>query len=62
MPKLSFRPLDLAASLLALAACHSKAPEPSPPTVMATDPNAVATDWTVENPTEPAVPVQLPTS
>jgi len=50
-------------ALLALAGCEAKAPAPQPSaTVYTTNPAAVATEWTVENPTEPAVPVTLPSA
>jgi hypothetical protein len=56
--------LLLAATLpLALAGCGPKAPDQSAaPTVEGTSAAEVSTDWTAENPTDPAVPVQLPTT
>jgi len=52
-----------AAALLALAACSRKAPDQAAaPTVEGTSAAEVATDWTAENPTEPAVPITLPTT
>ena len=62
MPQL---PIRLAAllPLLALAACSQKSPDQAAtPTVEGTSPAQVSTDWTAENPTEPAVPVTLPTT
>ena len=50
------------AALLALGACKPSAPDQTAPTVEGTDAAEVATDWTVQNPTEPAVPVDLPTT
>jgi len=67
MPQVPLRfaalaPLALAA-VLALAACGPKAPDQTAaPTVAGTSAAEVSTDWTVENPTEPAVPVTLPTT
>lgn len=55
--------LPLFASLALLGGCGPKAADqPATPTVYASDAAAVATDWTVENPTEPAVPVNLPST
>ena len=56
--------LALAAPFLALGGCGSNSsPEPAPsPTVYESDAAAAATDWTAQNPTEPAVPVTLPTT
>lgn len=52
-----------ATALLALAACSQKTPDQAAtPTVEGTSAAEVATDWTVENPTEPAVPITLPTT
>jgi hypothetical protein len=49
--------------LLALAGCGPKAPDQTAaPTVEGTSAAEVSTDWTAENPTEPAVPVELPTT
>lgn len=49
--------------LAALAACGPSAPDRTEPaTIEGTDAAEVATDWTAENPTDPAVPVQLPTT
>jgi len=64
------RPLRLAAlsattgiALLGLAACSKQAPDQAAtPTVEGTSAAEVATDWTAENPTEPAVPITLPTT
>lgn len=59
------RPFPLAAllPLLALAACGPKTPDQTAsPTVEGTSAAEVSTDWTAENPTEPAVPVTLPTT
>lgn len=48
-------PLGLA---LALAACGSQEAEQAP----AAEPEAPSSEWVAENPTEPAVPVDLPTT
>lgn len=49
--------------LLALAACGHKTPDQTAsPTVEGASPAEVATDWTAQNPTDPAVPVTLPTT
>lgn len=62
MSRLSLR-LAAIAPLVALAACGPKAPDQSAtPTVEGTSAAEVSTDWTAENPTEPAVPVTLPTT
>jgi len=67
MPQVPLRfaalaPLALAA-VLALAACGPKTPDQSAaPSVAGNSAAEVSTDWTVENPTEPAVPVTLPTT
>jgi hypothetical protein len=57
-------PAPLALSpLLLLAACEPKAPDQAAaPTVEGTSAAEVSTEWTAENPTEPAVPVELPTT
>jgi len=54
-PRLS---LALAAATLALAACSSK---PADEAAMG-EPTAPSSEWVAENPTEPAVPVDLPTT
>lgn len=62
MPK---RPLRLAALplLLAISGCGHKTPDQTAsPTVAGVSASEVATDWTAENPTEPAVPVVLPST
>jgi len=59
MPVRTLRALPL---LLALAACDGPTKVEPEPVVYHTDPAAVATEWTAENPTEPAVPVTLPTT
>ncbi len=62
MLPISLRTLPLLAPLALLAACGPKASDqPAEPTADAT-PAAVSTEWTAENPTEPAVPVTLPTT
>lgn len=48
-------PLGLA---LALAACGSQEAAPAP----SGEPEAPSSEWVAENPTEPAVPVDLPTT
>jgi len=53
--------LFLAVPLLALGGCKAKAPDEAPaPTVEGVSAAEVSTDWTAQNPTEPAVPVKLP--
>lgn len=55
------RPLILPLALLpllALAACGPKADTTQ--AAAADQPTADSTDWTIQNPTEPAVPVDLP--
>lgn len=49
-------PLGLA---LALAACGSQEAEQAPASA---EPEAPSSEWVAENPTEPAVPVDLPTT
>lgn len=44
-----------AAALLALGACSKPADQQA-----ASEPTAPSSDWVAENPTEPAVPVDLP--
>jgi len=54
----------LLAPIALLAACGSKTSDQpaAAPTVYGNSAAEVSTDWTVENPTEPAVPVTLPTT
>lgn len=53
----------VAVPLFLLSACGTKSSnEAAAPSVEATDAAEVSTDWTVQNPTEPAVPVELPTT
>lgn len=56
-------PILIGAALAGLLTGCSKSPEQpaAPATVNGADAAEVATEWTVENPTEPAVPVELPT-
>ncbi|MFC3174871.1 hypothetical protein ACFOD9_11485 [Novosphingobium bradum] len=62
MPSVALRSFVMVLPL-ALSACGPKAPEPAAsPTVEGSDAAEVSTDWTVENPTDPAVPVDLPTT
>lgn len=58
MPTISLR-LALAAPLLALAACGGN---PSDDSQAAAEPTAPSSEWVEPNPTEPAVPVTLPTT
>lgn len=63
----SFRPSLalplLAAPLVLLSACGTKSSQETPaPSVEATSAAEVSTEWTVQNPTDPAVPVDLPTT
>lgn len=53
---MSLRPLILIPALLALGACDKQAPAPAP----SDTPTPISTDWTTENPSDPAVPVNLP--
>jgi len=63
MLSVSPRRLPLLVPIALLAACGPKAPDQSATATVAGDsPAEVATDWTVENPTERAVPVTLPTT
>lgn len=56
--------LALGGAALTLGGCGSKPAEQSPEPVAeqagAGEPAATSTDWTVQNPTDPAVPVNLP--
>ena len=52
--------LGAAAAALSLAAC-GKSEAPAPEATSAA-PEAQSTEWTQENPTDPAVPVDLPTT
>lgn len=53
--------LALGGAALALAGCSGgKQTEPSAEQSAADEPTATSTDWTVQNPTDPAVPVNLP--
>ena len=58
MPPVSFR-LALVLPLLALAACGSKSSDAKKPAASA-ESTAPSSEWVVPNPTEPAVPVELP--
>jgi hypothetical protein len=49
----------LAASLLGLSACGGTASDENQ---AAGEPTAPSSEWVAENPTEPAVPVDLPTA
>lgn len=53
--------LMIAPLTLALAACGGEKAEQAEPTEAAVT-EAVSTDFTIENPTDPAVPVELPTT
>jgi hypothetical protein len=50
---------SLAASLLSLSACGGT---PSDQQQAGGEPTAPSSEWVAENPTEPAVPVDLPTA
>jgi len=56
-PNLSI--LTLGAAALALGGCSGKQAAPAA-SEAAAEPSAASTDWTAQNPTEPAVPVNLP--
>jgi hypothetical protein len=58
MPSVSFR-LALVLPLFALAACGS-GPSEAERQRAAAEPSAPASEWVEPNPTEPAVPVELP--
>lgn len=62
MPPIPLRTLPLLAPLVLLAACGPKASDQPAEPAADTTPAAVSTEWTAENPTEPAVPVTLPTT
>jgi type IV secretory pathway VirJ component len=53
--------LALGGAALALGGCSGKSAAPAA-SEAAAEPTAVSTDWTVQNPTDPAVPVNLPTT
>jgi hypothetical protein len=57
MTRPSILPLALLAPL-ALAACGPKADTTQ--AAASNEPVAASTDWTMQNPTDPAVPVELP--
>lgn len=57
MKRISILPL---AAVLALAACGKPADTAQP--AASDEPTEVSTEWTAQNPTEPAVPVDLPTT
>ncbi len=60
MPSISFR-LVMVLPLLALAACGSKSASSGQGAATA-EPTAASSDWVEPNPTEPAVPVTLPST
>ena len=51
--------LTLGSAALALGGCSGKQAPPAP-SEAAAEPTAASTDWTAQNPTDPAVPVNLP--
>lgn len=51
--------LTLGGAALALGGCSGKNAEPVA-SEAAAEPTAASTDWTAQNPTDPAVPVNLP--
>ncbi|MFM5893138.1 MAG: hypothetical protein ACKOQM_01735 [Novosphingobium sp.] len=53
--------LTLGSAALALGGCSGKNPKPAASDAAA-EPTAASTDWTAQNPTDPAVPVNLPTT
>lgn len=52
--------LALGGAALALGGCSGKQAEPAASEAAATEPTAASADWTAQNPTDPAVPVNLP--
>lgn len=57
MIRITLTPIAATAALLALAGCSKPAQQQS---AAATTPTAPSSEWVAENPTEPAVPVNLP--
>ena len=58
MIRMALTPLPAAAALLALAGCS----KPAERQAASAEPTAPSSEWVAENPTEPAVPVNLPNS
>lgn len=56
MIRITLIPLTAAAALLALAGCS----KPAEQQAASSEPTAPSSEWVAENPTEPAVPVNLP--
>lgn len=58
MIRITLIPLTATAALLALAGCS----KPAERQAASAEPTAPSSEWVAENPTEPAVPVNLPNS